>query len=193
MPKAAPNAVEYLVEDTFFGRWRRYAPETGSHFAEYKSHWTLFGLPWLHRTRGVCPETGAPRPAKGVLAIGRYAIGIVALGQTAIGLVALGQFSLGVLFGFGQAATGLVAVGQVGLGGLFGAGQAATGQVAIGQFAYGDYVLAQVGYGNHLWTTKLADPTAVALFQDGYARLQEHWQALRYSVTSLLQTVTVQP
>lgn len=193
MSRLPSNAVEYLVEDTFFGRWRRYETEPDTLFAEYKSHWTLFGLPWLHLTRGVCPETGAPRPARGVLAIGRYAIGGIALGQTAIGLIALGQFSLGVLFGFGQAATGLIAIGQVGLGGWFGLGQAATGEIAIGQFAYGDYVLAQVGYGDYLWTPQLADPAAVTLFQDGYARLLEHWQALRGQMTALLQTVTVQP
>jgi hypothetical protein len=47
---------------------------------------------------------------------------------------------------------------------------AATGQIAIGQFAYGKYVLAQLGYGDYVWSMKRADPEAVQFFKTLLAR-----------------------
>ena len=50
--------VEYKIETTNFGVWRRFVYPTGAYFAEFKSHAAFWGLPLLHYTRGKCPETG---------------------------------------------------------------------------------------------------------------------------------------
>ncbi len=162
--------VEYKVETTRFGVWRRFLYPNGAYFAEFKSHTTFLGLPLLHYTRGICPETGKRIIAKGVIGVGRLATGILAIGQASFGLIAVGQLGLGLLLGLGQGATGLYAIGQAALGLLFGLGQIATGEVAIGQLAYGHYVLAQVGYGDYVWSTRRADPEAVLFFKSLLAR-----------------------
>ena len=157
--------IEYKTEETRWGTWRRHFTTTGTYFAEFRSHATFLGLPLLHYTRGKCPETGRRIVAKGVVAVGRLALGIVAIGHASLGLVAVGQLAIGLLFGLGQACTGLGAVGQVALGLSFGLGQLATGHTAIGQLAVGEYVLAQAGIGDHVWSSKQADPEAVEYFQ----------------------------
>lgn len=158
--------VDYKTEKTRFGIWRRFLYESGAHFAEFRSHATMFGWPLLHYTSGVCPETGRRRTAKGIVAVGRLAVGGLAIGQASLGAVAIGQLGVGLLFGLGQAATGVWAVGQLALGGLFAAGQVTAAAVAIGQMAAGEYVLAQIGYGKHVWSQGSADPAAVQYFQD---------------------------
>lgn len=162
--------VEYKVETTRFGVWRRFLYPDGAYFTEFKSHATFLGLPLLHYTRGICPETGRRVIAKGVVGVGRLATGILAIGHASFGLIAIGQLGLGLLLGLGQGATGLYAVGQAAIGFLFGLGQVATGEIAIGQFAYGKYVLAQIGYGDYVWSTNRADPEAVAFFKSLLAR-----------------------
>jgi hypothetical protein len=162
--------VEYKIEETKFGAWRRFVYPNGAYFAEFKSHSTFLGLPLLHYTRGICPETGRRIIAKGVLAVGRLAMGILAIGHASFGLIAIGQLGLGILLGLGQGSTGLYAVGQFALGLFFGLGQFATGQIVIGQIAYGEYVLAQFGYGEYVWSQKRADPEAVEFFKAFLAR-----------------------
>jgi hypothetical protein len=157
--------VEYKIETTNFGVWRRFVYPNGAYFAEFKSHATFMGLPLFHYTRGKCPETGRRIIAKGMIAVGRLAAGILAIGHASFGLIAIGQLGLGILFGLGQGSTGLYAIGQLALGLMFGLGQFATGQIAIGQFAYGKYVLAQLGYGDYVWSMKRADPEAVIFFK----------------------------
>jgi hypothetical protein len=157
--------VDYKIEETRWGVWRRYVYPTGAYFAEFKSHQTWYGLPLLHFTRGRCPETGKRVVARGVVAVGRLAVGILAVGQAAAGLVAVGQLGLGLLFGLGQVATGLAAVGQLSLGLFLALGQlAASNSVTIAQVGYGKFVLAQVGYGEYVWSTERADPEAVRYF-----------------------------
>src|SRR5688572_21599592 len=85
--------VEYKIDETASGVWRRYMYPTGELFEEYISNRRLFGLPLLHYTRGRCPETGKRIVAKGFFAIGRLAVGVVALGHASVGLVAIGQLS----------------------------------------------------------------------------------------------------
>jgi hypothetical protein len=111
--------VEYKIETTNFGIWRRFLYPNGACFAEFKSHAIFFRLPLLHYTRGKCPETGKRVVAKGVVAVGRLAMGILAIGQAAIGL----------MFGLGQIATGEIAIGQL-----------AYGNYVLAQVGYGDYV-----------------------------------------------------
>ena len=157
--------VEYKIEETHSGVWRRFVYPNGAYFAEFKSHTTWMGLPLLHYTRGKCPETGKRIVAKGIIGIGRLATGIIAIGQVSFGLIAIGQLGLGLLLGLGQGTTGLYAIGQLALGFYFGLGQFATGWIAIGMFAYGKYVLAMEGYGDYMWSMKRKDPVAVEFFK----------------------------
>ena len=157
--------VEYEITETRRGRWRRYLYPSGQLFEEFVSHAQLLGMPLLHFTRGKCPETGNRIVAKGVIAIGRMAFDVLAIGQASCGVIAIGQLSIGVLFGLGQACMGLFALGQIALATSFGVGQLATGYAAIGQFAYGKYVLAQIGFGEFVWDTRGVSNDAVRFFQ----------------------------
>jgi hypothetical protein len=156
--------VKYAVEQTPNGVWRRFVYPNGNRFAEFKSHRRWAGLPLVHYTYGVCPETGKRNIAYGIVAIGRVANGVIAVGQVATGLIAIGQLSIGVLLGVGQAAFATVCVGQLALGLLFGAGQFATGVIALGQFAFGGYVIAQMGWGSHVSDVRGIDPIAKDFF-----------------------------
>lgn len=156
--------VVYQTEVTRLGTWRRFLYPHGALFEEFVSHGSLLGLPWLHYTRGICPETGKRVVAKGVIAIGRLAIGIIAIGQASAGVIAIGQLAVGLLFGLGQASTGMVAIGQLAIAVMAGLGQATCGNVVIGQFGFGHYVLAQLGYGVHVMDMRGTDPQAEALF-----------------------------
>ena len=157
--------VKYKVVETRSGTWRRHMSPAGMSYAEFKSKATFLGLPLLHYTSGLCPETGRHTVARGVVAVGRLACGVLAVGHASFGLIAVGQLAVGLLFGLGQAATGLAAIGQAALGVVFGLGQLATGSIAIGQFAFGRLVLAQKGVGAHVWCMGRADPEAVAFFK----------------------------
>jgi hypothetical protein len=156
--------VEFKVVRTRRGTWRRHLFPTGARFAEYTSHARAFGLPLVHYTFGVNPETGGRVVARGVFAFGRIATGVFAFGQVALGLLPFGQLAVGPV-AFGQGALGLVAIGQVAVGAAFAAGQIAVGWIAIGQVAAGAWVLAQAGFGGHVWTPGSADPEAVRFFR----------------------------
>ncbi len=167
--------IEYKIDDTLAGRWRRFMYSDGKVYQEFVSHADVLGVPLIHYTSGISPETGRTKVAKGFIAIGRRAIGFIALGQLAIGVLAIGQLGLGLLFGLGQATTGLVAIGQAAIGGALGVGQAATGALAIGQFSLGFAALGQISAGYfiyattgvavHPWTLEIADPAALQFFQ----------------------------
>jgi hypothetical protein len=157
--------IEYRIDETPRGVWRRYLYTSGELFEEFTSHRRLLGVPFLHFTRGKSPETGKRVVARGIIAIGRQAVGVVAIGQAALGLLALGQLAVSPLLGIGQAATGVLAVGQLALGAAFGFGQLATGYVAIGQIGFGSYVLAQLGYGEHVYDSRGAAPAAQQFFR----------------------------
>jgi hypothetical protein len=90
---------------------------------EYRSSTEVFGFPLLHIAMGCNPETGQPRVAKGIIAMGDYAIGVVALGGFTFGLIAIGGIGLGLLtiagIAFGALAIGGIAIGhQFAFGGL---------------------------------------------------------------------------
>ncbi len=123
---------------------------------EWRSATEVLGIPLVHVAVGRDPRTGRLRVARGIIAVGQFAIGIVTVAQ----------FGIGLLFGFGQCVLGFTAVGQVALGAYFGAGQIATGMTAIGQIAFGYYVLAQVGVGVHVWSPTVKDPLAIQHFHD---------------------------
>src|SRR5262245_9525690 len=115
MSTAAPvnlllQDIQYQVEQTAWGTWRRFVYPTGMRFAEFTSHRAWGSLPLVHYTYGRCPETGKRITARGVIAVGRFARGILAFGQVSVGVIAFGQLAVGLLFGFGQAATGAVCI-----------------------------------------------------------------------------------
>lgn len=60
---------------------------------EYKSRATLFGLPWIHISFKYRPNR-RPVPARGVIAVGQFAVGIFTLSQFGIGVVSVSQFTL---------------------------------------------------------------------------------------------------
>ncbi len=165
MPNILLEKVEYKIEKTNLGTWRRYGYVTGLSFHEFKSDATFMGLPLIHYTYGRSPETGRRVCAKGVIAVGRIACGIIAIGHVSFGLIAIGQLAIGLLFGLGQLATGLAAVGQGAIGVYFGLGQLATGYVAIGQLAIGKYVLAQLGFGKYVLSIGRRDEQAIEFFR----------------------------
>lgn len=156
--------IQYKIEETSLGTWRRFMYSNGQVFAEFVSHGRLFGMPLIHYTWGRSPETGRRIIARGMIAVGRLAVGVVAIGHASAGLIAIGQLAIGMAFGLGQAAFGLACVGQLALGVLLGLGQFVTGYVAVGQFALGAYVLAQFGLGVHVWDMRGAAPAAKAFF-----------------------------
>ena len=157
--------VEYKIQETNLGTWRRYMYINGTSFHEFKSHSTIFGIPLIHYTRGRSPETGTRVIAKGIIAVGRIACGFLAIGQASLGLLAIGQLAIGILLGLGQLSSGIAALGQVAIGAYVGIGQFVTGYVAIGQIALGKYVLAQIGMGEFVWSTKQVNPQAVEFFR----------------------------
>jgi hypothetical protein len=179
MSSAAPGNlllqdIEYQVTETTSGTWRRFMYPSGKVFTEYKSRRTWGELPLVHYTFGRSPETGKFATAHGVLAIGPFARGYVAIGFLARGLLAAGLLTLGfiavglvgvgLLLGVGQLAVGLFSVGQFSIAVIFALGQFAAGHVAIGQIAVGSYVLAQLGWGDHVWDTRAVDPAAHHFF-----------------------------
>lgn len=60
---------------------------------EYKTAATFLGLPWLHVSFKFRPNR-FPVPAKGVIAIGQFAVGIFTVSQFGIGLVSISQFTI---------------------------------------------------------------------------------------------------
>jgi hypothetical protein len=60
---------------------------------EYKSEWTMFGLPLLHISFKYRPDR-VPVPARGIIAIGQFAFGVVTISQFGVGLLSLGQFTI---------------------------------------------------------------------------------------------------
>jgi hypothetical protein len=161
--EAVTEEFPYQKQETTLGVWRLYYAE-GYNYAEFRSHREWFGVPLVHITRGICPETDRRKTARGIIAIGRIAIGVLAIGQVAAGLIAIGQVAIGLLLGLGQATIGVCCVGQLALGGFFSLGQFTTGYITIGQFSFGEYVLAQFGLGHHVVDTLGADPEAEKFF-----------------------------
>lgn len=121
---------------------------------EWKSKTEVLGWPLIHVAAGRNSETGRLYIAKGIIAIGQFAIGVITIAQ----------FGIGLLFGLGQFAGGFIAIGQFALGIYFGLGMFATGVTAIGMFAFGWYVRAIFGYGKYVWSAHIQDIEAMDYF-----------------------------
>jgi hypothetical protein len=68
-------------------------PEWDGWGFEYKSKTTIGGLPLLHISFKYAPNR-MPVPAKGVIAIGQFAMGVFTLSQFGLGLVSISQFTI---------------------------------------------------------------------------------------------------
>lgn len=113
---------------------------------EYRSQAELFGLPLVHIAQGINPETGAPRVAKGIIAVGNIAIGGLALGGVALGGITFGGLSVG-LIGIGGLTIGLIAaLGGVAMS-LFLAvgGLAVSLLIGVGGLALAPYTIDSFG------------------------------------------------
>ena len=117
-------AAQTTIVNNYYQRWRY----------EYKSQRTLFGLPLVHIRLG---DRGTGL-AKGVFAVGNYAVGIFTFGGISLGLVSIGGLSFGLLFALGGWAMGALAIGGLATG-LLAIGGAAVGLFAMGGGAFGVY------------------------------------------------------
>jgi hypothetical protein len=120
---------------------------------EWKSSTMIWGYPLVHIAYG--------RNAQGKL---RVAKGVIAIGQFAIGLIVIAQFGVGFLFGFGIFVLALAAVAVVAITPTIGIGQLATGYIALGQIALGYYALGYYALGVYGWGVNHRDIEALKLF-----------------------------
>ena len=134
---------------------------------EWRSTRTYAGYPLVHVAFGK-DARGRRRVAKGVIAIGQFAVG----------LIAVAQFGVGLLFGFGQFIFGFTALAQFAGALYFGVGQFATGYIAVGQFVLAYYGLAHMGLAAHLWSPGHRDPQAVAYFRHLWETLRAYGKFL---------------
>jgi hypothetical protein len=129
---------------------------------EWKSQRSWRGYPLVHVAFG-----------KDSLGKRRVAKGIIAVGQFALGLITVAQFGVGVLFGFGQFVAGGAVLAQFAIGLAVGVGQIATGYAAIGQVVLAYYGLGQIGLAKFLWSITGRDPEAVQFFHSW-------WKSVRH-------------
>lgn len=108
----------------------------GVHY-EYRSSVKLFGWPLIHIASGVNPETGAPLVAKGILAIGNFAVGFFAIGAMAIGVFTIAGIGIG-FFVLGGIALGAFAFGGLAFGIFLAVGGLA---ISVG-YAFGGLALS---------------------------------------------------
>ena len=112
---------------------------------EYRSKIEVLGLPLVHIAQGVDPDTGRPRVAKGIIALGNVAIGVFAAGGVAIGGLALGGLAIGAI-ALAGAAVGLFTLGGFSIGVLFAAGGIAfSAFYAIGGLALAPHSISSLG------------------------------------------------
>ena len=80
---------------------------------EYKSSATLLGLPFVHISFKYRPNR-TPVPARGVFAIGQFAVGVFTISQFGVGVVSLSQFTIAG-FALAQFAVAYSLIAQIGL------------------------------------------------------------------------------
>lgn len=80
---------------------------------EYKSKAEWLGFPLVHISFKYRPNR-VPVVAKGVIAIGQFAVGLVTIAQFGIGIISISQFTVA-LFALAQIAIAYSLVAQIGL------------------------------------------------------------------------------
>jgi RNA polymerase sigma factor (sigma-70 family) len=102
---------------------------------EYRSRWTLLGLPLIH-VQMESKKDGKMLPAVGWIAVGNLAYGVLfAFGGVAVGTVSIGGAAVG-LVAIGGGALGLLSIAGVAVG-IWANGGAALGYLASGGGALG--------------------------------------------------------
>lgn len=104
---------------------------------DYRTETEFFGWPLIHIASGIDRRTGLPKVAKGIIAIGNFAVGGIALGGIAVGGFTIAGIGLGV-FVLAGIAFGIFAVGGIAVGILFAIGGLA---ISIG-YASGSLALS---------------------------------------------------
>ncbi len=134
---------------------------------EHRSEMEFFGLPLVHITSGIDPETGQPRVARGVIAIGDVAYGL---------LVSIGGLAVGGVFSMGGAAVGLIAIGG-GAAGVFTLGGMSVGLVfAVGGMALSlMYALGGMAIAPHAIGGNRIDPEMVYLLENLPELIKTWW------------------
>ncbi|MBC8205854.1 MAG: zinc ribbon domain-containing protein [Kiritimatiellales bacterium] len=93
---------------------------------EYKSETTIGSWPLVHISFKYRPaSSGLPRrpvPAKGIIAIGQFAVGFVTISQFGIGVVSISQFTIAG-YALAQFAIAFQLIAQIGIYWLDGIGQ----------------------------------------------------------------------
>lgn len=107
---------------------------------EYKSQTEILGLPLIHIAGGLNPRTGLPRVAKGIIAVGNFAVGLVAIGGIALGGFTFAGIGLGI-FVLAGIALGIFVFGGIAVGILLAIGGLA---ISIG-YAFGGLALSASG------------------------------------------------
>lgn len=161
MDTAGTRPVDWKVTRTDFWEIRSALDPAGGSFVEFTSRIAVAEWPLIHMTFGRHPETGRLKPAKGIIALGRVAFGVFPVGQLAVGIFPVGQAAFGLVLAIGQAALALSAVGQLAVAYHLAVGQIAVAKTAVGQLAFGEYCVAQVAVGEHIYTQKVKDPEAL--------------------------------
>ena len=80
---------------------------------EYKSPATISGLPVLHICLKYRPN-GMPIPAKGIIAIGQFAVGVVTVSQFGLGFISVSQITVAA-YALAQIAFAYSLIAQVGV------------------------------------------------------------------------------
>jgi hypothetical protein len=88
---------------------------------EYKSKTTILGWPLLHISFKYRPNR-MPVPAKGIIAIGQFAVGVINISQFGIGIICISQFTIAV-YALAQFAIAYSLIAQIGLYLNYGYGQ----------------------------------------------------------------------
>jgi len=104
---------------------------------EYRSQIEMFGWSLIHIAGGINPRTGLPRIARGIIAVGNFAVGLVAIGGFAVGGFTIAGIGIG-LFVLAGIAIGGIAIGGLALGILLAVGGLA---ISLG-YAFGGLALS---------------------------------------------------
>ena len=160
-------------------------------FGEYRSAWTLLGLPLVHIQFGTPPVDGGW--ARGWIAAGDRAFGVLfAFGAVSVGGISVGAVSVG-LVSVGSVAVGAVAAGTLGVG-VLGFGAMAIGKFAMGAYAVGWTAAAgaiavahEYAWGEHAVAWHAND------LQAGAFMLRHHAQEVFNGLLALTAVLVVLP
>ena len=123
---------------------------------QYTSKTKIMGVPLI--CVRFSNRLGRDGVAKGIIAIGNFAVGVVSIGAGSIGILSFGATAVGVLavgaLAAGIAAWGAFAIGLFAFGatavGIYSAGVAAVGkEIAVGVSAIGKTAIGETATGEH--------------------------------------------